>query len=183
MTRIAFTGLPRVGKDTAGEYLCEKFHFRRLAFGDYMKEKYFELFPHKKNDPKDREGLIAFGQTCVEIDNRVWIRQVESRMGLLERMWAPDGFIITDLRQDHEYEWAKKHDFTVVEIMSHKGEARQRELGEKVAKDIRGTFKPDMYISNVTSVDDFHRSLDTLMEALRGRQVEYTGEIGKEDIR
>lgn len=171
MTRIAFSGLPRVGKDTAGKYLCENFHFHRLAFGDYMKAKFEELFPQYIGKPKPRKELIVFGKACVSIDNQVFIRPVAERLQTLNRMWGSDNFVITDLRQDHEYEWCKANGFTVVEIVSHKSKERQENLGEEVVEDIRGTFKPDMYISNVTSVDDFHRSLDTLMEAVRGRQV------------
>ncbi|MDA1658850.1 AAA family ATPase [Bacillus cereus group sp. TH153LC] len=176
--RIALTGLPRVGKDTVGEYLIDEFSYWRFAFGDYMKEAYFRKYPHMEFLPKDREHMIAFSQPLVDLYDRIWIDRLEDdianskEISLLRFQSASDFFwgdniVITDLRQPHEEKWCRENGFTIVRITSEKAEERIKALGEKVQTDIDSSkIKADYEISNDGTLEDLHSQIDNLLDCL-----------------
>ena len=71
---IALTGKFRSGKDEVARYLCDKYGYKRFAFGDALKRHYHELFGPTTG--KDGEGYQWFGQTMRERDPNIWVRKV-----------------------------------------------------------------------------------------------------------
>lgn len=163
--RVAFVGLPRTGKDTAGKYLVDKFFFNRLAFGDRMKFQYFAENPHMRGKPKDREHMIAWSQPKVERDSMIWVRHVHYLMDWLTE-WGQQDFVITDLRQPHEEQWARENGFLIVRIVSDSKVTEQRAsaLGEKVGQDLDlSRIKHDYIISNNGKLADLYSQIDCLV--------------------
>lgn len=163
--RLAFVGLPRTGKDTAGKYLTDKFFFQRLAFGDFMKTKYYMENPEMLNLPKDREHMIAWSQPKVEKDNRIWIRYVEDYMSRALRDGKHD-FVITDLRQPHEEQWARENGFKLVRIVSNSKVAQERadKLGEKIGVDLdTSSIKHDFVVFNNGNLAELYKQLDDIV--------------------
>ncbi|MBG9832128.1 hypothetical protein [Bacillus wiedmannii] len=164
--RIAFVGLPRTGKDTAGAYLTKKYFFQRLAFGDAMKFYYYKANPEMRDKPKDREHMIAWSQPQVEKDNLIWVRQVEMAMEMNSAVNNVQDFVITDLRQPHEEQWARQNGFLIVRIVSDSKVTEQRAsaLGEKVGQDLDlSRINHDYVISNNGKLADLYSQIDCLV--------------------
>ncbi|MBR9655763.1 hypothetical protein [Bacillus cereus] len=164
--RIAFVGLPRTGKDTAGDYLRRKYFFHRLAFGDHMKAKYYEANPEMKDKPKNREHMIAWSQPQVEKDNLIWVREVARELRTYRYFCDQEDFVITDLRQPHEEQWARQNGFLIVRIVSDSKVTEQRAsaLGEKVGQDLDlSRIKHDYVISNNGKLADLWSQIDCLV--------------------
>lgn len=164
--RIAFVGLPRTGKDTAGDYLRRKYFFERLAFGDAMKHEYYKANPEMRDKPKDREHMIAWSQPQVEKDNLIWVREVDKAMRFSTEINRQQDFVITDLRQPHEEQWARQNGFLIVRIVSDSKVTEQRAsaLGEKVGQDLDiSRIKHDYVISNNGKIADLWSQIDCLV--------------------
>ncbi|HFK1452834.1 TPA: AAA family ATPase [Bacillus pacificus] len=163
--RIAFVGLPRTGKDTAGSYLAKKYFFQRLAFGDAMKFYYYKANPEMRDKPKDREHMIAWSQPQVEKDNLIWIRPLEDELNSIAWQGQED-FVITDLRQPHEEQWARQNGFLIVRVVSDSKVTEQRAsaLGEKVGQDLDlSRIQHDYVISNNGKLADLWSQIDCLV--------------------
>lgn len=163
--RIAFVGLPRTGKDTAGKYLVDTYNFVRLAFGDYMKDSYYRANPEMIGKPKNREHMIAWSQPQVEKDPLIWVRHLEKDFhDLMYR--GHELFVITDLRQPHEEQWARENGFLIVRIVSDSKVTEQRAsaLGEKVGQDLDlSRIQHDYVISNNGKLADLWSQIDCLV--------------------
>ncbi|WDS60658.1 hypothetical protein BC7_00061 [Bacillus phage BC-7] len=174
--RIALCGEARSGKDTVADILkCLYLDstndiMDRLAFGDFMKEKYYEANPHKVSMPKDREHMIEWSQPQVEKDNLIWVRELE---GSMEDIIMYDGvysFVITDLRQPHEEKWCRENGFHIVRVHapSIMRERRMRDLGEGVTlKDLKYWVDADFHIYNDGSLEELQKKLQKTLASIR----------------
>ncbi|ARO62435.1 Uncharacterized protein B5E38_5015 [Bacillus cereus] len=166
--RIALIGEARTGKDTIGEYLVKKFFFSRLAFGDFMKEEYFKANPQMLHLPKNREHMIEWSQPQVMDDNHIWVRPLERRMNIQHLKGQVD-FVITDMRQPHEYIWAKERDFIVIRVIADSKVTQERAaaIGEKLGKDLPMDFcEEDFRIYNNGNLADLYSQIDSLVYQL-----------------
>lgn len=163
--RIALIGEARTGKDTIGEYLVKKFFFSRLAFGDFMKDEYFKANPEMMLLPKDREHMIAWSQPKVIADNHIWVRKLE-RVMKAQLAGGQVDYVITDMRQPHEYVWAKERDFVVVRVIADSKVTQERAaaIGEKLGKDLPMDFcEEDFRIYNNGNLADLYSQIDSLV--------------------
>jgi len=117
-TRIALTGKLRSGKDTVAERMwIYNDGFYPLAFGNALKQTYHELFPWIPKKPKPRAGYQSYGQQMRELyGDDLWIRHVEARVNSLEKFRDCLGMVITDLRQQNEYDWCRANGFAIVRV-------------------------------------------------------------------
>jgi dephospho-CoA kinase len=123
VVKIALTGKMRSGKDEIGRHLWLHHDFDQLAFGDALKRTAHDVFPWVTSTTvgKPRALYQQYGQLMREIDANVWVKHVEKRINLSMELQIQHGlkrcgFVITDLRQPNEYEWAKANGFTIVKV-------------------------------------------------------------------
>ncbi|MEH7464611.1 hypothetical protein V7166_21880 [Bacillus thuringiensis] len=171
MAKIALMGGIRTGKDTIGLLLTDHV---RLAFGDVMRKSFHKDFPHIPLLPKPRDEYIEYSTEKVAQDKLVWVRGVEKRLKTLESAGIKD-FVITDLRQLHEYEWAKAHNFIFVKVVSDASKQieRARKEGDK-SIDINNRldgfikdFKADFVIVNNGTIEDLAEEVDKLLKKIK----------------
>jgi dephospho-CoA kinase len=132
--KIGLVGYSRTGKDTVGQmigkYLLENEHgkTKRLAFGDDLKERFFQAFPEAHNGKKPREGYEIFGELGRSIDADMWIRPVEYSVNLYSGIY--ENFVITDIRQMNEAKWATENGFTLIKVWSPEELRKERSKGD-----------------------------------------------------
>jgi len=179
LPEIAFIGKTRAGKDLAFKILCEMgFDVKRIAFGDVMKEKFFELFPHIPLEPKPTQELIHFGQSMRVIDPEIWVRLTLGRLTFGGRVaglydFKPETAIFTDVRQQNEYDSVKARGALLVRLHAPEDLRVQRmlELGETVSKEVLEAptektlegFECDYNIYNHGDIGEFYRDLVELI--------------------
>lgn len=130
---IGITGFKRSGKDTVGEYLCNKHGYIRLGFadslkqackcifsltddqlyGDTEKEKVDEYWGHSARELLQKVGTELFREklpeVCPNVGHNVWIKSVERQMFTLY-MSNPEKynkFVITDVRFPNECDFVR----------------------------------------------------------------------------
>lgn len=165
--KIALIGGARTGKDTIADYLGSQAGFKRLAFGDSLKDFLFEIFPHLKEEPKPRESMINFGQACREIDPLVWVKQLERTARTYEKNGYTN-FVITDVRQPNEIEYCRRNGYTLVKVEASKeaqverAEACGESLDtENVLDSLALNFKDyDLKIENNGSLLDLYEQIN-----------------------
>lgn len=148
--KIGLVGYARTGKDTVymmiSEYLKTNGHgdTKRLAFGDELKERFFQAFPEAHNGKKPRNSYEIFGELGRKINPEIWIRAVEYQMNLYS-YWC-ENFVITDVRQPNEAKWAKDNGFILIKVWSPEEKRRERSKDD----------------SNWISVNPSERHLDSI---------------------
>jgi hypothetical protein len=129
----------RSGKDEVFKILDKMgFDVERVAFGDVLKESFFERFPHIPKEPKPTDKLIAYGQALREIDPDVWVRPTMNRVQLRKDILAQAGLrvpsmVYTDIRQPNEYDAVKGSGAFMVRVEAplEQRVMRMIQLGEK----------------------------------------------------
>jgi hypothetical protein len=164
MRLIAFTGLPRSGKDTAAAFLVERHSFRRLAFADPLKDAAAILLQRERWQMNgeydfDREAVLPewgfttrdflqrFG-TEVMRDNfgqDFWLRHMRGRIGVGD-------YVITDCRFPNEVSLVHDLGGTVVEII-RPGCVKSTHISDK-------GVKPDHYIYNDGTLEHLQDKID-----------------------
>jgi hypothetical protein len=150
---IAFFGKMRAGKDEAFQVIESMgFHVKRVAFGDTMKERFFQTFPWIPKEPKPIAELIEYGQSMRGIDEDVWVRPTMARLKVARDILAQHGLnvpsaIFTDVRQPNELEACIALGCKIVYIHAHENVRVDRMLanGEKVSREVLDA-PTEMYI-------------------------------------
>lgn len=169
--KIALIGGARTGKDTIANYLGSKAGFKRLAFGDSLKDFLYGVFPDLPKESKPRKEMIAFGQSCRAIDPLVWIKHVARKTKAYELM-GYQNFIITDVRQPNEIEYCRKNGYTLVKVEATKEAQIKRAIAggeildpENILDTLALTFEDyDLKIENNGSLLDLYKQIDKLLE-------------------
>lgn len=168
--RIALCGEARSGKDTVANLIMKEHHFwLRQAFGDYMKEAYYNKYPERLHLPKDREHMIRFSQPKVNVYPRIWVDKLESMMHFYLDNGLYESVIITDLRQPHEETWCRENGFHIVRVHRSEEERRKAQLerGENPDnKDLPYWVEADFHIYNDGSLEDLQKSCKKLLQVL-----------------
>lgn len=169
--KIAIVGKSRSGKTTLTDYASETYGFVVLNFGDALKEHAATLFPnqyHKEGKP--RQLLQVFGQKMREIDQMVWIRQVERQLHEIGDVPV----IVGDCRQQNEYAWLREQGFTFIRVEANKDKRIHRmlkqgdrfrsfELEHETELHV-DRFIVDYVIENNGELDDLYRQLDEILK-------------------
>lgn len=185
---IAFIAKARSGKDEAFKTLDRMgFDVHRVAFGDAMKEKFFELFPHIPREPKPVRELQKFN-LLTTIDDQVWVRPTMNRAKLKKDILAQAGLqvptlIYTDIRQQHEYDAVKATGAVFVRIetplavrmkrMIDAGEVVSTEVLNAPTETAMDAFEVDYTITNGGSREDFEKELSDLIYKIQEKRNGY----------
>lgn len=132
--KIALMGYARSGKDEMYEIMknyinkVNKEGVGRLAFGDALKQYAHEI-TDIPTEPKPRGLYEQFGKAMRDIDPDVWIKQLEKTY--IDLSWGGvEHFVITDLRQPNECQWAIDNGFTVVYVACDEEIRKERSKGD-----------------------------------------------------
>lgn len=179
LPNIAFIGRMRSGKDTAFEIIQSNgFNVKRVAYGDVMKEKFYELFPQYKGQPKPTAEIIHFGQSMRVIDPDIWVNltigglKVNDLMRDLYGLEVPS-LVFTDVRQRNEYQACQEQGciFIKIESTEHTRAGRMLQLGEKPNHSIfranteeeLEAFEYDYLITNNGDMSDFQAQIRAIL--------------------
>ena len=169
---ICLTGEARSGKDTTGLFLVEKYNFKRFAFADGVKKTAAELempvsikglpdtsygdvldtigYELAKPVSNIRDVTIKVGEglrNCISAD--IWANMVMEEM----RHHPNDNIVITDMRQQNEYDLLKWH-FGVELWKICKSQDETSPLDEVV----------DKCIYNNGTIKNLHDKIDLMMK-------------------
>lgn len=166
MRLVGFHGLPRSGKDTCSDWLCETEGFKKISFSQPLDEMLRILNPHmgggmrlndfqhsyevmKDRAPEFRRLLKAMGlagRTVLGED--VWLNYAASQM-------RPDGsYVLCNVRYRNEFEWVLNNGGVVVKVTSP---LQEQPTDWQCDTDLMNVaFPPQFTVENDGSVEDLH---------------------------
>ena len=183
---IGFLGGKHAGKDTAGNYLIEKFNYTKYAFGDPVKDickTMFSLTDSQITDPTEKEmidprwgisprtmfqrigtefGQIGLYKLFPELKGKVpyrtlWVKLFED--------WVKKNkskmIVITDIRFEHEIKAIKENNGVIIKI-NRETEFNDNHISEIELKTIDQNLI-DYTIDNNYTLDDLYSQLDTII--------------------
>lgn len=182
---IALIGKTRSGKDTAFRILNDLgYNVKRVAFGDYMKIKFHEMFPWIPKNPKPIDAYQQFN-LLTKIDERVWVKpaigDVYADIGMRDLYGLdPIVYVFTDIRQEHELKAVQELGATFVQITAPEGlrVARAQNLGETLTeKQLNATtelamdnfnIEYDYKVHNNGDIEHLTEQLVNIIESIGG---------------
>lgn len=197
MIKIALAGTARAGKDTFGNVLereleSQGYKVVKVAFADYLKQLYEQLFSHIPTTTKPRDAYITLGNAFREIDPNFWIRPIESISRSLEEHRANYGIaeeasvrelalIITDTRYYNEALWAEQEGFLVVKVDADPliRQARAEALGETLKLDNEGDMEVELIQPHITVYNNGDDDFKALPAAARAAISEFNAMFQK----
>ena len=184
---IGLIGKMRSGKDEVYKALEQMgFHVERLAFGDAMKAKFYDIFPDKPRDPKPVKDMQTFN-VMREIDSDVWVKptidkrdaSIADHKYVLQQM--PPSFIYTDIRQPNEYRAVKSTGAIMVKVVAPEEQRINRmvKAGEVVTNDMlvattelaMDDFEFDYKIDNSGDILDLQKEITQMVYEIQNREV------------
>jgi dephospho-CoA kinase len=181
VVKIAICGRLRSGKDTVGNHLYIKYGFSQVAFGDALKKNAHATFPWVSEFSKPRALYQQFGQLMRQIESDVWIKHAERAVkGAIDFNVHTGsekiGIIISDLRQQNEYDWCRQNGFTIIRVTAPDDDRLWRaklagddfneaDLEHETESHIDG-FAVDAEIVNGGTVDELKAQIDLILEAI-----------------
>jgi hypothetical protein len=181
---IALIGKRRAGKDSFYETLkLMGFDVKRVAFGDPLREKLFEMFPHLPKDPKPVREMIIFGQAMREIDPDIWVKLTIGRLKLdraIMSQLTPASAVFTDVRQPNEFEACKKlgavtvridtpENIRVERMLAH-GEVVTRETLDAYTETALDRYETDFTLRNDGTIEDFQKEITELVYKIQTKR-------------
>lgn len=173
--KIALVGYARTGKDLVGEmiiqHLKDKGHgkTKRLAFGDELKERFFEAFPEAYQDKKPRKWFEDFGELGRQIEPNIWINAVSGKIKYFDNY---NNFVVTDCRQPNEAKFLKENGFVLVTVWSPSKVRQKRSKDDAEWQPVNHSerflheIETDYAIMNDSDIEDLQRQVDYIMEEI-----------------
>ena len=109
--KIAILGKMRSGKDEFAGFFID-YGLTKLSFGDEIGRVIAKYFPEAFLDGKPREHYQLIAQTFRKLRATIWIDQLDQTI----RENGLTNVIVTDLRQQNEYEYLKANGYTIVKV-------------------------------------------------------------------
>jgi hypothetical protein len=187
---IGLTGFKRSGKDTVGDYLCEKYGFTKLSYasalkkacqsifsftdeqlyGDEEKEKIDEYWKHSPRDILQKVGTELFreklSEVCEHIGNDIWIRSVDRQIKALNNSDPSryNKFVVTDIRFENEAEFIRKMNGKIFRVNRFYYEMADEALSKlHKSESTIMTLEVDEDIENKSTLPDLYSKIDTLL--------------------
>jgi hypothetical protein len=163
--KIAFSGKMGSGKDTASDYLVEKYNGTKVSFASPI----YDIMTYAQKIcgfpiEKDRKFLQMVGADWArEKDVDVWINI------LLEKTSKESGnFFLSDLRFESEFDSLKKNNWVCVKIVKDHTEKSRAGTGSvnhisETSLDSVENKKWDYIITNNSNVKDFYQKLEMII--------------------
>lgn len=190
---VGLVGHAGSGKDTVAYYLTNAHGYKRLAFAESMKYYYGIQKGYKGtrdeviaqvNANKNREELISFGMSWRDIDEDIWVKELDRRVKRVERFYADLGFplprfVITDVRFDNELDLIrhKYHGIIIkvsapldvrLERMKRRGDVvRDLAFMNHESEQLADKITPDFIVDNSGSLADLACQMADIMQRIR----------------
>ena len=187
-TIIAFTGRAGAGKTTAArrlrrtvEYTVDRARADVLAFADPLRTAVNAVFPHlgpeafreNKNEPipsmpgwSGRRILQVAGTDWFRsLDNDVWIKNMEHRLGKFLR--PTDYAFVDDVRFPNEAELIRRLGGKLYRITRPEHSPLEAAAAAHASEAFVDGLIVDGEITNVGTLEDFERDITALWETLR----------------
>ena len=189
---IGITGFKRSGKDTVGDYLCEKYGFTKLSYasalkkacqvifsftdeqlyGDDEKEKIDEYWKHSPRDILQKVGTELFreklSEICEHIDNDIWIRSVDRQIKMLNSSDPTryNKFVVTDVRFENEASFIRQMNGRVFRVNRFDCDMTDETMAtlHKSESTIM-TLDVDEDIENKSTLLDLYSKIDVLLNS------------------
>lgn len=186
MVKIALTGKVRSGKNTVADYLTTKYGMVQFAFGDDLKRKFHEEYPHIPENPKPVRGYQLYGQLKRYVENEdIWINRCFDKIRYVAQVaenynvtgsevkFMP---VITDLRQPDELSRCQSEDYLIIRVncpdeirldrLNEEGDKfTMEDLNFETEKHV-DTFEVDVDLINEGSYEELYKKVDNLMKEL-----------------
>lgn len=176
--KIALIGKMRSGKDSVGEYLTEKYGYKRYAFGDGIREIIEQFYPDVLEKGKPRYHLQYLGQALRHLDEDVWVKYLLKKVSTHEEYFYScfkyyPNIVVTDTRQKNEVEKLRANGFIVVKIdcpqeirlerMKKNGDNfSEKDLNHDTEKQVDLSI-PDYTIVNDKGLEELYAEVDKLI--------------------
>jgi lambda repressor-like predicted transcriptional regulator len=193
MKVVGFGCTAQVGKDTAAEYLEEKYpgKLKRVAFADELKKAAMVIFGLSREQcygsqeikeaidarygKSPRQILQELGEKMREIFPDIWIVNVFNATIPELQKQGYDYFAISDVRYPNEANWIRKHGGAVVRVNR---EGSGVTVGaEHSSETAMKNFVCDVEISNNGTFEEYFEKLDRMMEEV----LQYGGDEGQDN--
>lgn len=179
--KIAVTGEIRSGKDTVCNYIGNTItehgaYVGILYFAEGIEQIIEDYFPEAfEGNKKPRKYYQEIGQGMRKINPDVWVTYLENNY----KTMLKSGFkniLVTDLRQQNEYDWLKQNGFTVIkveaepEVRIERAKAsgdkfEMQDLLHETEQQIKN-LKYDYLITNNTTLEDLYKQVDYVLQEL-----------------
>jgi hypothetical protein len=193
MKVVGFGCTAQVGKDTAANYLQEKYpgKLKRVAFADELKKAAMVIFGLSREqcfgpqeikeaiDPRygksPRQLLQELGEKMREIFPDIWIVKVFDQAIPELQEQGYDCFVISDVRYPNEAEWIRKQGGVVTRVDREEGGVTVG--AEHSSETAMRNFVCDVEISNNGTFEEYFEKLDRMMEEV----LQYGGDEGQDN--
>lgn len=115
--KIAITGKICSGKSTLANIIKDKLKLNKYSFADNVKKYAKELFDMSY---KDRKLIQELAEKLKEIDNDIWIKQLDKNIK------DKDNIIIDDLRFENEYNYLRSNKYFIIKLLIDKNQQIKR---------------------------------------------------------
>lgn len=115
--KIAITGKICSGKSTLANKLKDKLKLEKHSFADKVKKYATEIF---EMEYKDRKLIQDFAEKMKELDNNIWIKQLDKEIK------DKTHIVIDDLRFENEYKYLKKNNYYIIKLVIDKNQQIKR---------------------------------------------------------
>jgi dephospho-CoA kinase len=167
----------RAGKDTAADYMVQKYNFKKFAFGTRLKE-YAHRF-YGKPEGKDRGLYQWFGQACRKVDENIWVKTAVADINrYLKETENPMNIVITDLRQPNERLFSYDNDFLTVKVecpdsirierMKAAGDLFSPDMLKHETERFIDVLTYDYLVTNEGTKEELHAQIDKLFNFMTG---------------
>ncbi len=168
---IGFAGKAHSGKDTAGQYLVDKYYFKHYYFAKPLKEGCNKMFNLSDEQIRNKEKVIEpWGRSPRElyqllgtdvartIDPNVWIKNAE----MFYKNAIGFSVVITDVRFANEARWIREKGGIVVYINRQQKEIEAN--GHSSENGLTGQ-DIDVYIQNDGTINDLYEQIENIQYA------------------
>lgn len=155
---IGISGAKQVGKDTVADYLCIKFGYKKLAFGDFIKEEVKKILKsvgieyREEEKEKFRFLLQSWGDFRRQEDAYYWIKKLFKKAERFSRL------VISDCRFISEIEEVKKRGGLIFKI-TRKTKFKDEHISER---DFHSYKNFDAVLKNNQTKKDLYKKIDEL---------------------
>jgi len=175
--KIALIGKARTGKDTVGDYLREKYQFKRFYFAKGIEEIIIKYFPSAFDNGKPRGHYLHIGQSMREIDSHVWINYTHNEIEKYLSDNPSAHIMITDCRQLNEATFLREQGYKLIKIVCDESKRIERILDKGEYFDFSTLYHdteiqsdliiPDLYIHNNGTLEQLEDSVERALDYLR----------------
>ena len=170
MVKIAFGYKRRVGKDTACNYLIQKYGGIKLSFAKPLYDILnFAQGVCNFEKIKDRKFLQFIGTEWARtINNDVWVDLLIDKLKVSQTsvQTSVQNIFVSDLRFHNEFKALKDHGFICIQLESNIQDNLDGYTNHQSDVDLDNFDGWDYTIKNIGNKEDFYAQLDQLFEKL-----------------